>query len=274
MTIQTTGPNGILYKLVERALIEAHRNDIVKFNIVNTEKLKQEFRDALKKDYDIKDIDESDILFCFEEVDQNEVEQKDDNPKEDGGEVQDKGSDEEQNNDENEVSDDPEIDDTEDDSQEQTDDKESSENDEESGNDSEPSFGITGGDSDDKEKDNTEDTEDDSHEDDSEEDGDEDETVKAVKEAIMKEEEEEEKTQGDGEESDQYQDEQGDEIENATEKDKEDSQGTTIGSSKTKENVVKAVARALYIDNPDDIQMFDINYQNKRCFFIKANIRK
>lgn len=47
-----------------------------------------------------------------------------------------------------------------------------------------------------------------------------------------------------------------------------------MGSSKTKENVVKAVARALYIDNPDDIQMFDINYQNKRCFFIKANIRK
>ena len=81
MTIQTTGPNGILYKLVERALIEAHRNDLVKFNIVNTEKLKQEFRDALKKDYDIKDIDESDILFCFEEVDQNEVEQKDDNKK-------------------------------------------------------------------------------------------------------------------------------------------------------------------------------------------------
>lgn len=40
MTIQTTGPNGILYKLVERALIEAHRNDLVKFNIVNTDKLK------------------------------------------------------------------------------------------------------------------------------------------------------------------------------------------------------------------------------------------
>lgn len=87
MTIQTTGPNGILYKLVERALIEAHRNDIVKFNIVNTEKLKQEFRDALKKDYDIKDIDESDILFCFEEVDQNEVEKPVDDKKEDDGEV-------------------------------------------------------------------------------------------------------------------------------------------------------------------------------------------
>ena len=102
MTIQTTGPNGILYKLVERALIEAHRNDLVKFNIVNTEKLKQEFRDALKKDYDIKDIDESDILFCFEEVDQNEVEQKDDNQKEeDDGEVQDTGSEEENNEREN-----------------------------------------------------------------------------------------------------------------------------------------------------------------------------
>lgn len=266
MTIQTTGPNGILYKLVERALIEAHRNDLVKFNIVNTDKLKQEFRDALKKDYDIKDIDESDILFCFEEVDQSEVEQTDDKKtQDDGGEVQDTGSDEENNNDENEVSDD---------SEKQTDDAKSSENDDsENDDESEPSFGITGGDSDDKEEDNTEDNEDDSHEDDSEEEDDEDETVKAVKEAIMKEEEEEEKTQGD-EESDQDQDEQGEEIENATEKDKEDAQGTTMGSSKTKENVVKAVARALYIDNPDDIQMFDINYQNKRCFFIKANIRK
>ena len=113
MTIQTTGPNGILYKLVERALIEAHRNDLVKFNIVNTEKLKQEFRDALKKDYDIKDIDESDILFCFEEVDQNEVEQK-----EDGGEVQDTGSEEENNNDDDsEVSDDSDTDNSKDDTE-------------------------------------------------------------------------------------------------------------------------------------------------------------
>lgn len=276
MTIQTTGPNGILYKLVERALIEAHRNDLVKFNIVNTEKLKQEFRDALKKEYDIKDIDESDILFCFEEVDQNEVEKPVDDKKEDDGEVQDAGTDEEENNDDSEVSDD--TDNSKDDTEEQTDDTESSENDteddsdgeedtgsdEESNDDSEPSFGITGDDN----------KEDDSQEDDSEEDDEEDETVKAVKEAIMKEEEEGEKDQGGEEESDQDQDEQGDEIENATEKDKEDAQGTTIGSSKTKENVVKAVARALYIDNPDDIQMFDINYQNKRCFFIKANIRK
>ena len=276
MTIQTTGPNGILYKLVERALIEAHRNDLVKFNIVNTEKLKQEFRDALKKDYDIKDIDESDILFCFEEVDQNEVEQKDNNQKEDDGEVQDTGS-EEENNDDSEVSDDSDTDNSKDNTEEQTDDTESSENDteddsqgeedtgsdEESDNDSEPTFGITGDDN----------KEDDSQEDDSEEDDEEDETVKAVKEAIMKEEEESEKDQGE-EESDQDQDEQGDEIENATEKDKDDAEGTTMGSSKTKENVVKAVARALYIDNPDDIQMFDINYQNKRCFFIKANIRK
>ena len=268
MTIQTTGPNGILYKLVERALIEAHRNDLVKFNIVNTEKLKQEFRDALKKDYDIKDIDESDILFCFEEVDQNEVEQKDDNQKEDDGEVQDTGS-EEDNND-SEVSDDSDTDNSKDDTESSENDTEDDGqgeedgSDEESNDDSEPSFGITGDDN----------KEDDSQDNDSEEEDDEeDETVKAVKEAIMKEEEEGEKDQGE-EESDQDQDEQGDEIENATDKDKDDAQGTTMGSSKTKENVVKAVARALYIDNPDDIQMFDINYQNKRCFFIKANIRK
>ena len=263
MTIQTTGPNGILYKLVERALIEAHRNDLVKFNIVNTEKLKQEFRDALKKDYDIKDIDESDILFCFEEVDQNEVEQK-----EDDGEVQDTGSDEEENNDDSEVNDDTDNskDDTESSENDTEDDGQGEEDtgsDEESNDDSEPSFGITGDDN----------KEDDSQDNDSEEDDEEDETVKAVKEAIMKEEEEGEKDQGE-EESGQDQDEQGDEIENATEKDKDDAEGTTMGSSKTKENVVKAVARALYIDNPDDIQMFDINYQNKRCFFIKANIRK
>ena len=263
MTIQTTGPNGILYKLVERALIEAHRNDLVKFNIVNTEKLKQEFRDALKKDYDIKDIDESDILFCFEEVDQNEVEQKDDD-----GEVQDTGS-EEENNDDSEVSDDSDTDNSKDDTESSENDTEDDGHgeedgsDEESNDDSEPSFGITGDDN----------KEDDSQDNDSEEDEEEDETVKAVKEAIMKEEEEGEKDQGE-EESDQGQDEQGDEIENATEKDKDDAEGTTMGSSKTKENVVKAVARALYIDNPDDIQMFDINYQNKRCFFIKANIRK
>ena len=270
MTIQTTGPNGILYKLVERALIEAHRNDLVKFNIVNTEKLKQEFRDALKKDYDIKDIDESDILFCFEEVDQNEVEQKDDNQKEDSGEVQDTGSEEENNNDDDsEVSDDSDTDNSKDDTESSENDTEDDGHgeedgsDEESNDDSESSFGITGDDN----------KEDDSQDNDSEEDDEEDETVKAVKEAIMKEEEEGEKDQGE-EESDQDQDEQGDEIENATEKDKDDAQGTTMGSSKTKENVVKAVARALYIDNPDDIQMFDINYQNKRCFFIKANIRK
>ena len=269
MTIQTTGPNGILYKLVERALIEAHRNDLVKFNIVNTEKLKQEFRDALKKDYDIKDIDESDILFCFEEVDQNEVEQKDDNKKQDDGEVQDTGS-EEENNDDSEVSDDSVTDNSKDDAESSENDTEDDSqgdeedvSDEESNDDSESSFGITGDDN----------KEDDSQDNDSEEDDEEDETVKAVKEAIMKEEEEGEKDQGE-EESDQGQDEQGDEIENATEKDKDDTEGTTIGSSKTKENVVKAVARALYIDNPDDIQMFDINYQNKRCFFIKANIRK
>ena len=265
MTIQTTGPNGILYKLVERALIEAHRNDLVKFNIVNTEKLKQEFRDALKKDYDIKDIDESDILFCFEEVDQNEVEQK-----EDSGEVQDTGSEEENNNDDDsEVSDDSDTDNSKDDTESSENDTEDDGHgeedgsDEESNDDSESSFGITGDDN----------KEDDSQDNDSEEDDEEDETVKAVKEAIMKEEEEGEKDQGE-EESDQDQDEQGDEIENATEKDNDDAQGTTMGSSKTKENVVKAVARALYIDNPDDIQMFDINYQNKRCFFIKANIRK
>ena len=265
MTIQTTGPNGILYKLVERALIEAHRNDLVKFNIVNTEKLKQEFRDALKKDYDIKDIDESDILFCFEEVDQNEVEQK-----EDSGEVQGTGS-EEENNDDSEVSDDSDTDNSKDDTESSENDteddghgEEDTGSDEESNDDSEPSFGITG---DDNKEDNSQDN--DSEEDDEED----DETVKAVKEAIMKEEEEGEKDQGE-EESDQGHDEQGDEIENATEKDKDDAEGTTMGSSKTKENVVKAVARALYIDNPDDIQMFDINYQNKRCFFIKANIRK
>ena len=271
MTIQTTGPNGILYKLVERALIEAHRNDLVKFNIVNTEKLKQEFRDALKKDYDIKDIDESDILFCFEEVDQNEVEQKDDNQKEDSGEVQGTGSEEENNNDDDsEVSDDSDTDNSKDDTESSENDTENDSqgeedtgSDEESNDDSEPSFGITGDDN----------KEDDSQDNDSEEDDEEDETVKAVKEAIMKEEEEGEKDQGE-EESDQDQDEQGDEIENATDKDKDDAQGTTMGSSKTKENVVKAVARALYIDNPDDIQMFDINYQNKRCFFIKVNIRK
>lgn len=102
MTIQTTGPNGIIYQLIQRALIESHNENLVKFNIVNTEKLKQEFRDALKKDYDIKDIDESDILFCFEEVDQNEVEKPvDDKKEEDDGEVvKDTGSDEEESTEE------------------------------------------------------------------------------------------------------------------------------------------------------------------------------
>lgn len=123
MTIQTTGPNGIIYQLIQRALIESHNENLVKFNIVNTEKLKQEFRDALKKDYDIKDIDESDILFCFEEVDQNEVEKSVDDKKEDDGEVVDQDNDSEDKEvkkepkDDSEVSEEPEDDSTSDDTE-------------------------------------------------------------------------------------------------------------------------------------------------------------
>lgn len=68
MILQTTGPNGLLYKTIERALKEAHCTDKVKLGVVNTKNIKSEYREAIKKQYDISQIEDNDIMICFEEL--------------------------------------------------------------------------------------------------------------------------------------------------------------------------------------------------------------
>lgn len=177
MTIQTTGSNGLIYKILQRAFSESHINENIMFNVINTKNLKKEYREAIKKDYDISDVDESDIMICFE------VKNTEAKP-----------------------------------TKEQTTDKE--------------------------------------------------ETVEqAPKEDVKKAEEKPQDDEGKKEDGSFGLNESEEEKQPTTiEKDDD------IGDLKQK--IIKAVARSLYVQNIDEVKLYDVDFNNGKTFYIKANLRK
>lgn len=239
MILQTTGSKGLLYKLIERAIIESHCDQDYTFNVLNTKKVKSDYREAIKKSYDIQDIDDSDILICFEDkVNPTPTEPApEENPEQEQQPV------------DNNTDQAPSQDDAEDKSQ----DTETPED--------QPK------DTDQQEQAPEEPSDDSGDDDDNADDEDQEEVEKAVKEALMEDEE-------DGQAPENTEPEKVDDATSQENKEAVEQSGTTATESKGREKLIKAVSRALYINETDDVETFDVDFNGQKTFFIKLNIRK
>ena len=238
MILQTTGSKGLLYKLIERAIIESHCDQDYTFNVLNTKKIKSDYREAIKKSYDIQDIDDNDILICFEDkLNSTPTEQAPEEKPEQEQQPVDNNTDQAQAKDNTE--DKPQDTETQEDQPKDTDQQEQA----------------------------PEEHSDDSEDDEDADDEDQEEVEKAVKEALMEDED-------DGQAPENTEPEKVDDATSQENKEAIEQSGTTATESKGREKLIKAVARALYINETDEVETFDVDFNGQKTFFIKLNIRK
>lgn len=241
MILQTTGPKGLLYKLIERAIIESHAENDYSFNVLNTKKVKQEYREAIKKSYDITEVDDNDILICFQEMTAAQEPSQEEAPAQDQNQEQTQDQEPAEQPAEEPAQEEQPADDNSQQAPEEAPEQEPEQNDQ-----------------------GTEDTEKAPAEGNGEEDEDKKEEQE-LKEAILK-----------AMNEDDEQPQEPEKLDDATSQENKEAeeQGTTAQSSSNRETLIKAVSRALYIENKDDVETFDVDFNGKKTFFIKVKIRK
>ena len=81
MLLNLYGENGLVFQVLATGFKEAHLQDKLKFDVVEVEKVGSKFKDAVKKAYNAKFLDDADMILRFAEkkVDEEQPEQDDEN---------------------------------------------------------------------------------------------------------------------------------------------------------------------------------------------------
>lgn len=96
MLLNLYGDEGLVFQTLATGFKEAHLQDKIKFDVVEAEKVGQKFKDAVKKAYNAKFLDDADMVIRFAIPSQEPVEQADGENQDSEG--QDQGSDSENQN--------------------------------------------------------------------------------------------------------------------------------------------------------------------------------
>ena len=94
MLLNLYGDNGLVFNILATGFKEAHLQDKLKFDVVETEKVGAKFKEAVKKAYNAKFLDDADMVIRFAEP--NQAPASDDGSQDNAGseETQDTGAEE------------------------------------------------------------------------------------------------------------------------------------------------------------------------------------
>lgn len=94
MLLNLYGDNGLVFNILATGFKEAHLQDKLKFDVVEAEKVGAKFKEAVKKAYNAKFLDDADMVIRFAEP--NQAPASDDGSQDNAGseETQDTGAEE------------------------------------------------------------------------------------------------------------------------------------------------------------------------------------
>lgn len=74
----------LFFKLLERRFVETHVSDKVMFDVVSKDKIHSKYRDAIKKQHNLKLLDNADLMvrFVLKDLANQEEDSKEEKPKE------------------------------------------------------------------------------------------------------------------------------------------------------------------------------------------------
>lgn len=67
MLLNLYGDSGLVFQVLATGFKEAHLQDKLKFEVVEVERVGQKFKDAVKKTYNAKFLDDADMVIRFAE---------------------------------------------------------------------------------------------------------------------------------------------------------------------------------------------------------------
>lgn len=94
MLLNLYGDNGLVFNILATGFKEAHLQDKLKFDVVETEKVGAKFKEAVKKAYNAKFLDDADMIIRFAEPTQAPTSDEGSQENTDSDETQDTGAEE------------------------------------------------------------------------------------------------------------------------------------------------------------------------------------